>query len=167
MANRRFEMFEYRQVLVRMRLGDSERAPAKAGLIGRPKAKALRQLAESRGWLDVDQPLPDDAALSLALRQSPGRAAAQSSVEPYRERVSEWIKQGIQAKAIHQALLRRHGYRSSYSSVYPFVCSLKPHLPKATMHLELPLARRRISILVPARNWSIRAPVKSSRPTSS
>ena len=129
-------MFEYRQVLVRMRLGDSDRALAKAGLIGRPKAKALRQLAESQGWLDADQPLPDDAALSLALRQSPGRAAAQSSVEPYRERVSEWVKQGIQAKAIHQALVRRHGYRGSYSSVYRFVCSVKPHLPKATMHLE-------------------------------
>jgi transposase len=119
-----------------MRLGDSDRALAKAGLIGRPKAKALRQLAESQGWLDVDQPLPDDAALSLALRQSPGRAAARSSVEPYRERVSEWVRQGIQAKTIHQALVRHHGYRGSYSSVYRFVCSLKPHLPKATMHLE-------------------------------
>ncbi|MEW8232497.1 MAG: hypothetical protein AB2745_19405 [Candidatus Thiodiazotropha endolucinida] len=49
MANRRLEMFEYRQVLVRMRLGDSDRALAKAGLIGRPKAKTLLQLAESRG----------------------------------------------------------------------------------------------------------------------
>ena len=33
MANRRFEMFEYRQVLTRMRLGDSDRAIAAAGLI--------------------------------------------------------------------------------------------------------------------------------------
>ena len=40
-------MYELRQVLVRMRLGDSDRALAKAGLIGRPKAKALRQLAEA------------------------------------------------------------------------------------------------------------------------
>ena len=47
MTNRRFEMYELRQVLVRMRLGDSDRALAKSGLIGRPKAKALRQLAES------------------------------------------------------------------------------------------------------------------------
>lgn len=31
-------MFEYRQILVRMRSGDSDRALAKAGLIGRPKA---------------------------------------------------------------------------------------------------------------------------------
>jgi len=34
-------MFEVRQVLVRMRLVDSDRALAKVGLIGRPKAKAF------------------------------------------------------------------------------------------------------------------------------
>ena len=34
MANRRFEMFEYRQVLTRMRLGDTDRAIARVGLMG-------------------------------------------------------------------------------------------------------------------------------------
>ena len=33
-------MFEYRQIIVRMRLGDSDRALARAGLIGRPKAQS-------------------------------------------------------------------------------------------------------------------------------
>ncbi|MEW8232498.1 MAG: hypothetical protein AB2745_19410 [Candidatus Thiodiazotropha endolucinida] len=70
------------------------------------------------------------------LGSPPERPVAQSSVEPYRERVSEWVKQGIQAKTIHQALVRNHGYDGSYSSVYRFVSSLKPHLPKATMHLD-------------------------------
>jgi hypothetical protein len=37
MANRRFELFEYRQVLVRMRQGDSDRDIARAGLMGRKK----------------------------------------------------------------------------------------------------------------------------------
>ena len=40
MANRRFEMYEYRQVLTRMRLGDSDRAIARSGLKGRQKASA-------------------------------------------------------------------------------------------------------------------------------
>jgi transposase len=129
-------MFEYRQILVRMRSGDSDRALAKAGLIGRPKAKALRQLAESEGWLDPAHPLPDDAELSAALNPSPGQAAAQSSVEPYREQVTQWVEQGIQTKTIHQALVRNHGYTGSYSSVYRFASSVKPRTPKATMHLE-------------------------------
>jgi len=57
MANRRFEMFEIRHILVRMRQGDSDRALAKAGLIGRPKAKALRLVAKDRDWLDPAAPL--------------------------------------------------------------------------------------------------------------
>ena len=49
MANKRFEMFEYRNIVVRMRRGDSDRALAKAGLIGRPKAKTLRVVAAAQG----------------------------------------------------------------------------------------------------------------------
>jgi len=38
MTNRRFEMYEYRQVIVRMRLGESDRAIAQTGLMGRKKS---------------------------------------------------------------------------------------------------------------------------------
>ena len=61
-------MYELRQVLVRMRLGDSDRTLARAGLIGRPKAKALRQLAEAKGWLDPERPLPEDTVLARGYR---------------------------------------------------------------------------------------------------
>ncbi len=50
-------MFEIRHILVRMRQGDSDRALAKAGLIGRPKAKALRLVAEGSGLAGPGQPL--------------------------------------------------------------------------------------------------------------
>ena len=49
MANRRFEMFQYRQVLARMRLGDTDRAIARAGLMGRRKLAHLRRTAEAAG----------------------------------------------------------------------------------------------------------------------
>ena len=42
-------MFQYRQVLVRLRQGDSERDIARARLMGRRKAKELRALALERG----------------------------------------------------------------------------------------------------------------------
>ena len=64
MANKRFEMFEYRHIVVRMRLGDSDRALAKAGLIGRPKAKALRAVAAAQGWLDPKTSLPDESVFA-------------------------------------------------------------------------------------------------------
>ncbi len=45
MANRRFEMHEIRQILVRMRMGESNRAIARTGLIGRKKVGIIRKLA--------------------------------------------------------------------------------------------------------------------------
>ena len=66
MSNRRFEMYEYRQVIYRMRLGESDRNIAKAGLMGRRKAAELRQVAKQRGWLDKG-PLPDDSELAQYL----------------------------------------------------------------------------------------------------
>ena len=67
MANRRFEMFEYRQVLARMRLGDTDRAIARVGLMGRRKVAQLRRTAEAAGWLDVATPLPGDPELAVHL----------------------------------------------------------------------------------------------------
>ena len=64
MANRRFEMYQYRQILTRMRLGESDRAIARAGLMGCQKASAHRELAGREGWLDASRVLSDDATLA-------------------------------------------------------------------------------------------------------
>ena len=68
MGNRRFEMHEYRHVLTRMRLGDSDRQIAKTKLMGRHKAAALRQTAQQQGWLDPESMLPDDEELGKVLQ---------------------------------------------------------------------------------------------------
>ena len=70
MANRRVEMHHYRQVLVRMRLGESDRAIAQTGLMGRRKAGELRDIACRQGWMEVSNPLPDDGALAEVLTDS-------------------------------------------------------------------------------------------------
>lgn len=131
-------MFEIRQILVRMRQGDSDRALAKAGLIGRPKAKALRGIAQARSWLDPTAPLPDDTVLAQALGVAPASASAsaQSCVEPHRAVVTRWAEQGIQSKTIYQALVRNHTFGGSYSSVYRFVRALELNAPKATVHMD-------------------------------
>ena len=59
MANRRFEVHDLRQIIIRMRAGESDRDLAKAHLIGRAKAAELRRLAEEKRWLNADRfPLP-------------------------------------------------------------------------------------------------------------
>ena len=57
-------MYQYRQVLTRMRLGDSDRAIARSGLMGRQKACALREVAGREGWLEASSVMPDDATLT-------------------------------------------------------------------------------------------------------
>lgn len=94
MANRRFEMFVYRQVLTRMRLGDTDRAIARAGLMGRRKAAELRKVAQGAGWLDPALPLPEDAQLSQRLVRRPDKASSVSLAEPFRERITQWWGQG-------------------------------------------------------------------------
>ena len=109
MANRRFEMYKYRQIIVRMRLGESDRTLANTGLIGRKKAKALRDIAQQKGWLELSKPLPDDAALAEVLGQRCSRRPAASLVVPYQKEVKAWWQQGIQGTTIHQALVRKYG----------------------------------------------------------
>jgi len=46
MANRRIEMYEYRQVIHRMRQGQSDRAIAKSKVMGRLKCASVRSIAE-------------------------------------------------------------------------------------------------------------------------
>ena len=136
MANKRFEMYEYRNIVVRMRLGDSDRALAKAELIGRPKAKALRAVAAAQGWLDPDTPLPEESVFTRVFAEGATEKRGSSCVEPYRSDVACWVAQGIQCRTIHQALVRQHGFAGSYSSVYRFVRSLEQTTPKASVHLE-------------------------------
>ncbi|MFP4897591.1 IS21 family transposase, partial [Paraburkholderia sp. EG304] len=78
-------MFEYRQVLARMRQGDSDRDIASARLMGRGKLKTVRQVALARGWLDPGRPLPDDAELAAIFGRNPKLPrSCVSTIEPFR-----------------------------------------------------------------------------------
>ena len=84
MSNRRFEMYQYRQAVVRMRQGDSDRVIARSGLMGRKKLKAIREQAAILGWLSPDLPLPDDGTLAGAFSPPSGSPASSvSSLAPF------------------------------------------------------------------------------------
>ena len=126
-------MFVYRQVLTRMRLGDTDRGIARAGLMGRRKAAELRKVAQGAGWLDpAALPLPEDAQLSQRLVRRPDKASSVSLAESFRERITQWWGEGIQGTTIHAALVRRHGFRGSYSSVRRFLQGVEAAHPRAT-----------------------------------
>ena len=135
MSNRRFEMYEYRQVIYRMRLGESDRNIAKAGLMGRRKAAELRQVAKQRGWLDKG-PLPDDSELAQYLEPKPAAASNLSLVVPHADEVERWWRSGIQGTTIHQTLERKYDFSGSYSCVRRYLATLKAANPEATTILE-------------------------------
>lgn len=136
MANRSFEMFEYRQVLVRMRLGASDRDVERGGLMGRRAAGRVRGVFNRHGWLDPATPLPDAGDVAAAFARQPAGAVAPSLCEPYREQIVAWASEDIDASTIHAALERRHGFVGSYSSVQRFVKALGLRTTAATSPLS-------------------------------
>jgi len=119
MSNRRFEMYHYRQILVQMRQGDSDREIARSKTMGRKKIARVREVASEHGWLALEVPLPADAVLAAAFtRPEALPASCVSSLEPWRELITQWHTQGIQGTTIHAALVRNHGYTGSPSSLY-------------------------------------------------
>ena len=69
MSNRRFEIYQYRQVIHRMRMGESDRTIARTKLVGRIKCGQIPAIAGQQVWLDKGLPLPDDEILLVAFEQ--------------------------------------------------------------------------------------------------
>ncbi len=60
-------MYQYRQILVRMRQGDSDRDIARSKTMGRKKLAEVRETASELGSLAPECILPDDTALAAVL----------------------------------------------------------------------------------------------------
>lgn len=130
-------MHHYRQALLRMRQGDSDRDIAEARIMGRRKAGQWRDLARVRGWLDAQAPLPDDESVAAALNPPKRASTTISRLEEHRAKVASWVEQGVAGTAIHQALQRQHGWVGSYSAVRRMVAGIRATLPpEITCRLE-------------------------------
>ena len=136
MANRRIEMHEYRQVIHRMRQGQSDRAIAKNKLMGRLKCAFVRSIAKEKGWLNSG-PLPDDQQLSKLFEVSKITNPTQVSLtQPHENRIKTWVDQGVQATTIYQALVEQFGFSGSYSSVRRKVQKIRAKNPQASCVLD-------------------------------
>jgi hypothetical protein len=93
------EMFQFRQVLVRLRAGDTAREIARSGLLGRDKLIELTRLARTQGWLEPGCELPDDETIVTALAPRKRASSTVSSAEPLREVVQRWFDAGVQGSA--------------------------------------------------------------------
>ena len=78
-------MFQYRQILLRLRQGDTDRQIARSGLVGRRKIAAFRALCRNHGWLDTAVALPEDTTVADAVGSA--RTASYSTASPSAHRV--------------------------------------------------------------------------------
>ena len=138
MSGRRASVIDIREILRRVRLGESDRAIAKDLRVSRKTIKKYRLWGEQAGLLQGE--LPPSAALHALLQTTlpeiPPSLTA-STIEPFRELVVHWRERGLEAQAIWQRLQDDHGFAGSYSAVWRFVCHLEPRSPEATVRIEV------------------------------
>lgn len=136
MANRRFEMFEYRQIIFRLRQGESARAIARSGLADRLKVSKIRQVATAQGWLSTQCELPSNEVLAELFQQQSSSLKTKSLTLPYQDKIKQWHQQGVQATTIYAALQREYAFTGSYDSVQRYVKKLKSTSVKVTTILD-------------------------------
>jgi len=121
-------MYEYRQVIQQLRLGESCRAIAKNGLVGRHKAEQIKKVAIEEGWLHSETELPEEAMLAEIFDRK-RQICSKSPVRSYQEEIHRWTEQGVQATTIHQTLQRKYDFKGSYNSVQRLVKRIKESAP--------------------------------------
>ena len=132
----RLHMNYLRDLIHRVRSGESDRRIARDLGISRTTVRKYREWADTQGYLQLDRPIPDDATLAAALGPGPQPPRAASSVEPYREIVQRLLDQGVEMTAIWQRLQDDHSYTGSYSSVRRYVHRLRPSEPEAVVQVH-------------------------------
>ena len=132
----RLHMNYLRDLIYRLRQGESERRVAKDLRISRTTVRRYRELAQQQGFLLPNSLLPDDAVLSEALGPGPQPPRTPSTLEPYAEVVQALLAQGVEMTAMWQRLRQDHGYTGSYSSVRRFVHRLQPPEPRVVVRVH-------------------------------
>ena len=127
---------DIRELILNLRAYSSDRSVSRATGVHRKTVKQYRWWAGQQGLLDGA--LPSLSELETLVRQTLSEKPPpqnQSSLEPYRELVSQLRKEGVEMTAILQRLQER-GYRGSYSSVRRMVANLEQKQPDVVVRME-------------------------------
>ena len=130
-------MYDYRQIIHRIRMGQTDREIARTKIIGRAKCGRIRAIAQDQGWLATDSPLPDDITLSsVFIKKSFSNPTHESKCRNHEEQIRTWLGDGICLTTIQRTLTERFGFTGSYSSVRRLAQKLGYHEKSVTCVLE-------------------------------
>src|SRR5947209_1517539 len=113
----RLHMHQIRDVIYRLRQGQSDRQIARDLGVSRVTVKKYRALGEREGYLAGCDGLPTNAALAAALGPVPPPPRPASTVAPYGDVVEKLFADGVEVTAILARLREDYHYAGSYSSV--------------------------------------------------
>jgi transposase len=125
-----------RDVIYRLRSGQSERRIAVDLQLSRPTVHKYHELAETQGWLRPERDLPAEADLSAVLGDTPRPPQQPSSLAPYQAAVLALLDQGLETMAVYDRLRDSYGYAGSYSSVLRYVHRLCPPEPEVVVRIQ-------------------------------
>jgi transposase len=125
-----------RDLIYRLRAGDSERGIAQDLKVSRPTVHKYKVWAEGQGYLQPEQPLPELASLLAALGPVAPPPQMSSSLVAYQPFIEQLLGQGVELTAIWQRLQENYDYPGSYSAVRRFVRRLRPVEPEAFVRVQ-------------------------------
>lgn len=132
----RLHMHEIRDVIYRVRQGQSDRQIARDLGISRLTVKKYRSLGEKEGYLASSGGLPTNAELAAAVGSVPLPPRPVSTVAPYREVVEKLLAARVELTAILARLREDYHYGGSYSSLRRFVQQIQPVTPEVHLRME-------------------------------
>lgn len=127
---------DIREILMQLQKGMSQRQIAEAMGVNRRTVKKYKKWAEEHQLLNGQLP-PLEELQALLDQTLPETEPPQnvSTVEPYRKKVEQWVKERVEVAAMHERL-KEQGYGGSYMAVYRFVRRLKGNPLRATVRVE-------------------------------
>jgi len=139
MHTRRTDVLDIREILRRLRLGQTERQVARDLALARKTVAKYRRWARREGLLE-GKVLADAGELQRRLKgdEAASRPGPGSMVEPHRERVVKLRAKGVEIRAIYQILREQQEFKGSYSAVKRFVHRLERSSPEAVVRVETP-----------------------------
>ncbi len=129
-------MYEYQQIIYRLRSGQSQRDIARMGLASRDKLREIVEEANSHSWLEPDNPMPGADAVNEVFAKHVSSRGQPLKLKPYLSLISPWIEEGLGAKVIYQHLIVSCQFQGSYNCVQRYIKQIRAGLPK---NLTVPL----------------------------
>ena len=103
-----------RDLIYRLRAGESERRIAADLGLSRPTVHKYHLLVENQGYLVSDRALPDDATLQSTLGATAQPPRQPSTVEACAETVAQLLDQRCEMTAIFARLCEDYGYTARF-----------------------------------------------------